>query len=131
MKSRNKAAQFAADALLQQSIPRDELIMMLAAWLKDSKNSRQSNYLIQDIAKKLADSGYVYITVKSAYPLTDASRDAIVDFVQQQFTAKFTVEIDEIIVPKLIGGVQIDTPIGSLDATVKRKLIQIIKGVQR
>ncbi len=131
MKSRSKVAQFAADALLQESIPRSKLISMLAAWLKDTKNSRQSSYLIQDIAKKLADNGYVYVTVKSAYPLTDTSRDAIVEFVQHQYNTPVTVEIDEIIAPKLIGGVQIDTPVGSLDASVKRKLIQIIKGVQR
>lgn len=131
MKSRSKVAQFAADALMQQTVPRQELVAMLAAWLKDTKNSRQSSYLVQDIAKKLADNGYVYITVKSAYPLTDTSRDAIVTFVQNQFPTQVTVEIDEVIAPKLIGGVQIDTPIGSLDASVKRKLIQIIKGVQR
>lgn len=116
---------------MQQTIPRDELVTMLAAWLKDTKSSRQSSYLVQDIAKKLADNGYVYITVTSAYPLTDTSRDAIIDFVRQQYASEITVEINEIIAPKLIGGVQIDTPIGSLDASVKRKLIQIIKGVQR
>ena len=131
MKSRSKVAQFAADALMQQTIPRDELVTMLAAWLKDTKSSRQSSYLVQDIAKKLADNGYVYITVTSAYPLTDTSRDAIIDFVRQQYASEITVEINEIIAPKLIGGVKIDTPIGSLDASVKRKLIQIIKGVQR
>ena len=131
MKSRTKVAHFAAEALLNNTIPRDRLVAMLASWLKDTKNTRQSSYLVQDIARQLAHSGYVFITITTAHPITPQTKSSIVDYIHSYYGANVTLETKEVINPAIIGGVQIDTPNGSLDASVKRKLIQIIKGVQR
>jgi F0F1-type ATP synthase delta subunit len=129
VQSRTSVAKYAATTLLDGSVPRDKLIAQLAAWLKNSKNSRQSAYLIEDIAKKLAENGYIYVTVTTATTVTEDTKNQIVTFLQQHYGTKATFEIRENIQPKVIGGVRIDTPHGSIDATIKRTLIQIIKGV--
>lgn len=126
-----QVARYAADSLSNASIPREDLVGMLAAWLKDTQSTRQAQYLIKDIAKILAEKGYVFATVTVAHPMSDSTRQAVERYISQQFKQPITVELEEILSPDVIGGVCIDTPVGSLDATVKRKLIQIIKGVQR
>lgn len=131
MKNRTHVAQFAADAIRTGSTSRSDLVAMLAAWLIDTKSTRQAEYLVQDIAKKLANEGYIFISVTSAHPLSAETKQAILSYVQQYFAQSVHVEMAEVLDPGVIGGVQIDTPYGSLDATVKRKLIQIVKGVQR
>lgn len=131
MKNRTHVAEFAADQLQGKDMTRSELVLMMAAWLKDSKSTRQASYLVQDIAKKLASNGYVYVTVTSAHKLTDATRQAIHTYLHNMYQPSSHIEISEVIDPSVIGGVRIDTPTGSLDATVKRKLIQIVKGVQK
>lgn len=129
MKSRTKVASYAASALSDGSTKREKLVTMLAAWLKDSKHSRQATYLVQDIAKILAENGYMYVTVTTAHELSPATRQSIEDFLKEQYGNTIQLEIDEVVNPKIIGGIHLDTPHGSLDATVKSKLIQIIKGV--
>ena len=129
MKSRTKVATFAANALADGSMNRTELVTMLAAWLKDSKHSRQATYLVQDIAKMLAENGYIYVTITTAHEVSSATRTSVENFLKDQYGSTIQLEINEVINPKIIGGIHIDTPYGSLDATVKSKLIQIIKGV--
>ena len=129
MKSRTKVASYAASALSDSSIKREELVTMLAAWLKDSKHSRQATYLVQDIAKILAENGYMYVTVTTAHELSPATHQSIEDFLKEQYGNTVQLEVNEVVNPKIIGGIHLDTPHGSLDATVKSKLIQIIKGV--
>jgi F0F1-type ATP synthase delta subunit len=130
VKNRSKVANYAADALINKSVDRKELVNTLAAWLKDTKQTRSASYLVDDIAKKLIDANYVYVSVTTAHPITEQTRSNIDKYLRQHFGKEITLEINEKISSKIIGGVLIETPMGSLDATVKRKLIQIIKGVQ-
>lgn len=132
MRSRSSVAQYAADALLSGTVPREQLILQLAAWLKDTKYSRQAAYLINDIAIKLAEQGYIYVTITTAHPLSDETRQAVMHFIKDHYphTANLQIELQERIDASLVGGVLIDTPHGSLDASVKRKLMHIVKGVQ-
>jgi F0F1-type ATP synthase delta subunit len=129
VKSRTKVATFAAHALTDKTIDRNNLVTMLAAWLKDTKHSRQATYLVQDIAKILADSGYIYVTITSAHELSSTTRASVETFLKDYYGNTVQLEINEVITPTIIGGIHISTPHGSLDATVKSKLIQIIKGV--
>jgi len=130
VKNRSKVANYAADALINNSVNRKELVQTLAAWLKDTKQTRSASYLVDDIAKKLIDSNYVFVSVTTAHPISDLTRKNIELYLRQHFGQDITLEIKEKISSKIIGGVLIETPMGSLDSTVKRKLIQIIKGVQ-
>jgi F0F1-type ATP synthase delta subunit len=129
VKSRTKVAAYAATVLSEGTIARDDLVEMLAAWLKDTKHSRQATYLVQDLAKILAENGYTYVTVTTAHELSASTRNTIESFLKDYYGNTIQLEINEVVNPKIIGGIHIDTPHGSLDATVKSKLIQIIKGV--
>ena len=131
MKNRAKIAAYAAKSLVDNDIPRDELVTQLAAWLKDTKQSRSAKYLVEDIAKKLVDSNYVYVSVTTAHAISEDTRKAILNFLRQHFGSDAVFELNEVVEPRVIGGVRIDTPSGSIDSTIKRKLIHIIKGVQR
>ena len=131
MKNRAKIAAYAAKSLVDNDIPRDELVTQLAAWLKDTKQSRSAKYLVEDIAKKLVDSNYVYVSVTTAHVISEDTRKAILNFLRQHFGSDAVFELNEVVEPRVIGGVRIDTPSGSIDSTIKRKLIHIIKGVQR
>ena len=129
MKSRTKVAAYAASALSEGTIQRDELVEKLAAWLKDTKHSRQATYLVQDIAKILAENGYIYVSITTAHAMSSATLQSVESFLKDYYGTNVQLEINEVVNPKIIGGIHIDTPHGSLDATVKSKLIQIIKGV--
>lgn len=129
MRSRASVARYAAAALLDGSVDRETLVYQLAAWLKDSKNGRQTTYLVEDIAKMLAEHGYIYVTVTTAHAMTEQTKNNVIAFLTNYYGSKSKFELCEIIQPAIIGGVRIDTPHGSFDATVKRKVIQIIKGV--
>ena len=131
MQNRTTVARYSAEALLSGNVSRKTLVLQLAAWLKESKNNRQAAYLIQDIAKKLAENGYLYVTVTTATAMTEQTKNSVTAFLNQHYGDDVTIELHEEVQPKIIGGVRIDTPHGSLDATVKRSLIQIIKGVQK
>ena len=130
MLNRSKVADYTAQQLLDTSTNRAELVTQVAAWLKDAKSTRQMNYLVQDIATKLAEANYVFVVITTARPLNDESRTTILTFLRQQYDDTTQFEIVERIDTSLIGGVLIDTPKGSLDASVKSKLIRMIKGVQ-
>lgn len=131
MRSRSKVANYASSSLLADTGSRSDIVNKLAAWLKDTRSSRQVSYLVQDIAKKLADSGYIYATITTAHPLQGDTRQAVETYLKNYYGKSITLEIDEKVQPNIVGGIRIDTPHGSLDATVRRKLVQIIKGVQR
>jgi F0F1-type ATP synthase delta subunit len=129
VKSRTKVAAYAASALSEGTVARGELVEKLAAWLKDSKHSRQATYLVQDIAKILAENGYIFVTITTAHEISNDTRKSVESFLKDYYGTTIQLEINEVINPGIIGGINIDTPNGSLDATVKSKLIQIIKGV--
>lgn len=129
MITRTNVAQYAADQLASGA-DRQTLIKRLAAWLKQNHHTRQSHFLINDISKKLLDYKYLFITVTSARPISQNTRNIIDNFLKNQFGSDYTIEHKEIIDPKVIGGVIIDTPKGSLDTSVRHKLDTLLKGAQ-
>ena len=58
--------------------------------------------------------------VTTAHPLTDALRREI-----SKLVGGDKVHLDEIVDSTVIGGVRIDTPGKSLDATIERKLLAL------
>jgi F0F1-type ATP synthase delta subunit len=99
-----------------------------AAWLVDTGRKRDAQYLASDVARVLAQEGYVYVKVTTARPLDGRSTELIEKFVAQQTGAK-QVELEAHVNKALIGGVQIETPLASLDASVHAKLVRYVEGV--
>lgn len=126
MASRTMVAEYVADALLAGK-NRQQVVAETAAWLKENGKARQASYLTQDVARILADKGYVFVRFTTAHPVDTDTKATLKQYVAAQSGAK-TVECEFIIDTKLIGGVLIEMPYGTLDASVKARLAKIVEG---
>ena len=122
-------AQHVADSLMAGK-NRENVIAEAAAWLKVHGKSRQARYLAQDIAWALAENGYIFVQFTTARPVDTAVKQQLEQYITQQTDAK-TIECEFIVDTKLIGGVLIQTPYGTLDASVRARLAKIVEGVSR
>ena len=122
-------AQHVADSLMAGK-NRESVIAEAAAWLKVHGKGRQAPYLAQDIAWALAENGYIFVQFTTARPIDGAVKQQLEQYIAQQTDAK-TIECEFIIDTKLIGGVLVRTPYGTLDASVRARLAKIVEGVSR
>ena len=123
MATRNQVAAHVATGLRSD---RPAALRLAAAWLIETGRERQAGYLARDIARVLAADGYMYAIVTSARALSDEARSSIETYLREAAGAK-TVELEVQIDPGLIGGIRIETPEASLDATVRTKLAKLIE----
>lgn len=125
MASRTQVAQYVAQHL---AAGRNDAVRTAAAWLLERGRARQASYLAKDVARTLAEQGYLYLEVTTARPLSNASREQIVADVRAR-TGATTVELMEHIDPTMIGGVRLTTPEMAMDGSVKTKLVNYVEGV--
>lgn len=129
MLSRIQVAKYASDIIANGSnASRQEMIIKVSAWLIATGRSRQVSYMAKDIAKALSDKGYTLVTITTARPLQESTKTVINKYLSDKFGHDNKFEVIELIDPKVVGGVLIDTPNGILDLTIKNKLKLIIKG---
>jgi F0F1-type ATP synthase delta subunit len=102
-------------------------IQQVAAWLVKNGKSRQSSYLTRDVAYILTGDGYITATVTTARQLDAKAQKAVVEYLKKACGAK-EVELVLVTNPTVIGGIRIETPIGTLDETVKQRLMTIVRG---
>jgi F0F1-type ATP synthase delta subunit len=127
--SRRRVARELVRLLKEQSARKNELLKMTAAYLIQTKQASSAHLLLQDIADELLASQHqLSAEVRSAFGLSNATREGIVAMLKRETGAK-TVELSEIVEPELIGGVVIRTPQAQLDASVKRQLTQLAQGI--
>mgnify|MGYP001000005069 CR=1 FL=1 len=117
--SRRKLALYVVDQL-DHGIDLDVTIRELAAYLIETKRTREANLIVRSIEDELADRGTVIAHVASARRLGD---DIKVDL--QRLLNASTVHLTEEVDPSLIGGIRIEAPGKRLDATVKRKILAL------
>ena len=117
--SRRKLAMYIADSL-EKGASLSALLRELAAYLVLTKRTREAELVVRTVEDTLAERGSVIARVTTAHPLDAALRREI----EQLVDAK-TVHLYEIVDPEVIGGVRIETPGKSLDATLKRKLLAL------
>lgn len=129
MSSRVQIAQYLADTLISGG-DRQRATREAAAWLKVHGRSRQAGYLARDVAEALNSSGYLYAVITTAKPATAAIKNHIESYLKEYSGAK-SIECDYLVDPKLIGGVLLETPLGTLDASVRAELAKIVEGVSR
>lgn len=116
--SRRKISAYYADQLLAGN---KSVASQLAAFLVETKRTRELELIVRDIEDALAARGVVVADVASAHELTDATRASIEAFLQTTHGAK-AVHLRENVDQTLLGGVQITTAGFELDATLRRKL---------
>lgn len=112
--SRTKLARFVADKL---EAGHQEVIRELAAYLIDSRRTRETELIIREINEQFERRGIVIAEVATTRPLDAALRDEIKTLLDAK-----EVELTETIDPTLLGGIRLTTPSRELDATIARRL---------
>lgn len=97
-----------------------KVVEELAAYLIDTRRTREVMLIVRSIEDELAARGTVVAHVQSARPLSNEMKEAI-----QRLLNASTVHLNEEVDPALIGGIRIEAPGKRLDATVKRKILAL------
>lgn len=108
---------------------RQAVVSRVAAWLVTHGKKRDAGHVVQDVALLMHDRGYVWARVTVARPVSSDALRRIEEFTKQVTHAK-EVHLDVVVDPNHIGGVRIDTPKGSLDASIQAQLTDFIQGVK-
>lgn len=122
--SRRKLAAYVADNLVAEEKSSD-VLRELAAYLIESRRIRESELMIRAVEDALEERGVTVATVTTASPLSTELRENI-----QQLISSRDIQLCEVTDPSIIGGVRIETPSSTLDATIKRKLLALGRAKQ-
>lgn len=118
MVTRFEVARYVAEQLPEQ---RRKVLEAVAAWLVATGRTRQADYLVQDVARVLAQNGYLAARVTTARPLSPAVHREIEAYLKAA-TGAATVELDSKLDSTAIGGLSLTTPTTQLNATLRHKL---------
>lgn len=114
--SRRKIAEYVVSATKNGIVPAS-VMTELAAYLVESHRTREAQLVIRAIEDVLAEQDQVVARVTTAHALDVGLKQAI----RNQIGAK-EVYFAETVDPSVLGGVRVETPSKTLDATVIRKL---------
>ncbi len=118
--SRRAVAEHIAERLIAGE-SQQKLLEQLAAYLIESRRTKELNLMVRDIQYYLADKGYVSGTVTSAFELSKATEDAIKAFAKSE-TGASHIQLDTVVDPSVLGGVRLSLPGKELDTTISRKI---------
>lgn len=118
--SRRRISSYIADQLIAegQSL---RLVRQLAAYLIDSRRTKELELIVRDIEYELQKRGTVLAQITSASKLTEDTRIVIERFLKSETSAK-QIFLRQFVDPEVLGGVRIDLPSSQLDATIMRRL---------
>ncbi len=118
--SRRKIAVYFAEQLLAGR----NVSKQVAAYLVESKRTREVSLVIRDIESALSERGVLLADVASSHDLAGDTEKAIVDYLKTATGAQ-DVHLRSSVDPTLLGGVSIETPDKRLDATLRHRLNQL------
>jgi len=113
-------AEYIAEGLVEGK-NKKTLFKQLAAYLVDSRRTKELDLIIRDIEWKLAEKGYVQATITSAFDLTAQTTKALEAFVKAETKAS-KVSLEKKLDPSVLGGVKISVPGREIDQTVAHQL---------
>ena len=117
--SRRKLSLYVADAVeAKQKL--GSVLAEVAAYLVETKRTREAELLVRAIEDELAARGIVIAHVVTARPLAKELEQAITTLIDAR-----EIHLDSEVDPSVIGGVRVETPGKLLDATIKRKLLAL------
>jgi F0F1-type ATP synthase delta subunit len=119
--SRRRIADSAAKRIASGE-PKTSVLREVAAYLIDSRRTRETELIARDIETALIDRGVIVGTVVSARKLTASAKEMIDSFVKHHYENVKTVVLRERVDESLIGGVRIELPDRQLDASVANTL---------
>jgi F0F1-type ATP synthase delta subunit len=117
--SRRKIALYAADKL-HAGVESSDVVKEVAAYLVETRRTREIDLLVRDIEGELAARGTVVADVTTARPLTEALKKQIGTLVQAK-----NLHVRETIDSSVIGGMRVDIPGKRFDGTLRRKLVAL------
>jgi F0F1-type ATP synthase delta subunit len=116
--SRRKLAGYIAGQL---AADKSDIIRELAAFLIETKRTRELELLVRDIESALMERGIIVADVVTIRPLTKELKAQI-----EQLAGGKTLALRETVDEGVLGGMRLILPGKQLDATLRRK-IQMIK----
>ena len=114
--ARRRLAHYIVDKL-ENGVTIHDALKELAAYLSESRRTREYELIVRDIEEELAARGTVVADVTSAHPLSDSLRREV----EKTIGAK-RVQFREVIDKSVLGGIRIDIPGQRYDGTIRHKL---------
>lgn len=114
--SRRKIAAYVADKLVAGEKPATAL-REAAAYMTDTRRTREQELLVRDIEDALAERGVMVADVTAAHPLSTEIKAEIAKLVGGK-----SLQLRETVDPSVLGGVRVDIPGKQFDGTIRRKL---------
>ena len=120
--SKKLSRRIIADYCADQIVAKDsQIIKKLAAFLVDTKRTREATLIVRDIESALAARGTVVARVVVAHELQTSVEAEIKKFIASATDAsKVAMQVSTN--PSLLGGIRINTPDSQYDDTVQGKL---------
>lgn len=119
--SRRKLSEYTAERLLKGDSTKT-VMTELAAYLVDSRRTRELELIVRDIEARLLANGTALITVVSARKLSSEATQAIEQLVKAEHADIDRIILREQIDESVIGGVRVELPGSVADLTIKAKL---------
>ena len=114
--SRRKIAEYVADHVVANK-KIGQILKEVAAFLVETKRTRELELLVRDIESALEVRGIVVADVTSAYQLNDTLKANIAKLVGGK-----NLVLREVVDANVLGGIRLTTPSQRLDATLRRKI---------
>lgn len=118
--SRRNLALYVATQLVSDE-DHSKLIKQLAAYLVETRRTKELELIVRDVNFYLSEVGIVKATVTSAFDLTAETKKAITAFIKKEMKSS-EVALDTLIDPSVLGGVKISLSGYELDRTVAHQL---------
>jgi len=118
--SRRAIAEYISAGLIDGT-SKKTLLNQLAAYLVESRRTKELDLIVRDIEFNLSQKGVVQTTITSAFDLSAETKKALEAFVKSK-TKATQVSLTSVVEPSVIGGVKISIPGRELDQTVAHKL---------
>ena len=116
--SRRKLAAYVTEQLLAGDT---SAVAQLAAYLVDTRRTRELPLVVRDVEAAMAERGVVVADVATASKLSESAAQAIREYIARQYDgAKVQLRTSED--ASLLGGAKIHLPGAELDTTIRRKL---------
>lgn len=114
--SRRKIAEHAASKLVS-GVASKKVLKEVAAYLVETRRTREMELVVRDIEAALAEKGIVVADVTSARPLSAQLKGEVSKLVGTK-----NVQLRETIDETVLGGMRVTVPGKRFDGTVRRKL---------
>lgn len=117
--SRRSLALYVVEGL--QAGKRQSTITHLAAYLIESRRTKELELIVRDAERLLAERGVLVGTITSAFDVSSETKRAIEKFVAAK-TGASDISLESQVDPDVLGGIKISLPGQELDQTIAHQL---------